>query len=671
LICNFTDASWGRFLDWIAHDLSIKGLPMTSRATHHIGNKPAELKRAHAFWQKGVELSKRKDWHEAAAQFERACKAVPNDVLYRLNLARALYKEERYEEAVRQARRILTLDATQILARRLAGESLVKMGSHTEAVELLLAGREHVGQDFDYLYALGQALQGAGRFQEGISVFMEAISHKVDHAQSFYHLAMCFHGLSMRRETVECLETVQVLGVEKGEMACDSLLAFIRRECLDWDKAERDLASLKRRVMEAPDDERQWLSVFGSVVLTDDPVFQRKAAQICARNMKGVARPLADKLRPPQGRKLRLGFVSADFHHHATTILMAELLERLDPDRFELHLYSHGPNDGSAMRQRIQLAAHSFVEVAAMSDHDVARRIVGDQIDVLVDLKGHTSRSRLGIFAWRPAPIQVSFLGFPGTTGADFIDYVIGDPITSPIAHAADFTEKLAQMPVCYQPNDRLRPLPAPTTRAAHGLPDDALVLCGFNQPFKISPEVMDVWCGLLQDLPHAVLWLLKWTQESAEPLMAEARKRGIAPERIVLAAAVPNAEHLSRFALADLYLDAWPCNGHTTVSDALWAGVPVVTLQGRTFVARVASSLLHAVGLNDCVTHDVDAYRAKVLSLANDAAQRQQLRQHLVAARATAPLFDADRYAADFGALIERMVDRGAQGQQPDHLPA
>jgi len=671
LICNFADVPKGRFLDWTAHDLSIKGLPMTSRATHHIGNKPAELKRAHAFWQKGVELSKRKDWHEAAAQFERACKVVPNDVLYRLNLARALYKEERFEEAVRQAKRILSLDASQILARRLAGESLVKMGSHTEAVDLLLAGRDHVGQDFDYLYALGQALQGAGRFQEGISVFMEAISLKVDHAQSFYHLAMCFHGLTMRRETVECLETVQVLGVEKGEMACDSLLAFIRRECLDWDKGERDLVSLRRRVMDAPDDERQWMSVFGAVVLTDDPVFQRKAAEICARHLKGAAHQLSGPLRQTQGRKLRIGFVSADFHHHATTILMAELLERLNPERFELHLYSHGPNDGSAMRQRIQSAAHSFVEVATLSDQDVAKRIVGDQIDVLVDLKGHTSRSRLGIFAWRPAPIQLSFLGFPGTTGAEFIDYFVGDPITSPLDHAADFTEKLAQMPVCYQPNDRLRPLPSPTTRAAHGLPDDALVLCGFNQPFKISSEVLDTWCGLMQELPHAVLWLLKWTKESAEPLMAEARKRGIATDRIVLATAMPNAEHLSRFALADVYLDAWPCNGHTTVSDALWAGVPVVTLQGRTFVSRVAASLLHAVGLDECVTHDVAAYRSKVLSLAHDAHERQRLRQHLVAARGTAPLFDADRYAADFGALIERMVDRAAQGQAPDHLPA
>jgi predicted O-linked N-acetylglucosamine transferase (SPINDLY family) len=629
------------------------------------------LKKAQACWSKGVELSKRMAWGEATVQFQRACQAAPTDSVYRLNLARALQKQERHTEAAEQARRLIAQDPNLALARRILGECLLKTGDHVEAVQVLMAGRDQAQQDFDYLYALGQALHDAGRFQEGISVLMQGIALKVDHVLSYYQLAMCFHGLRMRAEAVECLETAQVLGIPGGELACDSLLSFIRRECLDWDKAAMDLAALERRVAEAPPDARQWLSVFSAVVLTDDPVFQLKAAAICARQFQDRAKPMSPQLKPTAGRKLRIGWVSADFHHHATTMLMAELLERLDPQRFEVFLYSHGPDDGSPMRARIQRAATQFVEVGQMSDRDAAQRIRDDGIDVLVDLKGHTAHCRLGIFGWRPAPIQVTYLGFPGTTGATCIDYMIGDPIVSPLSHAADFSEKLALLPDCYQPNDRLRPLPSPTTRVAHGLPEDALVLCGFNQPFKISPEVMDTWCGLLQALPGSVLWLLKWTKESVEPLMREVVRRGVSADRIVLAPAVLSSEHLSRFALADIYLDAWPCNGHTTVSDALWAGVPVVTLQGRTFVSRVASSLLHAVGLPEWVSTDVDGYVSRVLQLAAHPEQRQAVRSHLQTARDQAVLFDTEAYARHFAQLLERMVARAEQGLAPDHLDA
>ncbi len=642
---------------------------MNARAHHNIGRTSPELKKAHQCWQQGVEVSRKQRWGEAIKLFERACKSAPSDSLYRLNLARALAKDHRFDDALEQANLILARDPAQTLARRLAGECLNRKGASHAAADLLLGGRDEAKGDFEYLEVLGQALHGAGRFREAIGVLMDAIALKVDHAHSFYQLAMCFYGLNMRQEAVECLETVQVLGLVNGELACDSLLAFLRRECCDWDKASSDLASLIQRVAAAPDDQSLWLSVFGAVTLTDDPAFQLKAAQICARHMAAAAKPMHTSLKPTTGRVLKLGFVSADFHQHATTILMAELLERLDATRFEVHLYSHGPDDGSPMRRRVQAAAKSFVEVSKLSDHEVAQQIHADGIDVLVDLKGHTSRSRLGIFAWRPAPVQVSYLGFPGTTGADYIDYMIGDATVSPLAHAADFSEKLALMPITYQPNDRQRPLPQPTTRAAHGLPEDAVVLCGFNQPFKISTDLLDHWCSLMQELPGAVLWLLRWNEQCEAPLREAIGQRGIAQDRVVFAPPMRNAEHITRFALADIYLDAWPCNGHTTVSDALWSGVPVVTLQGRTFVARVAASLLRAVGQPQCITTDVAAYRAKVLELARQPALRHQLRAELVLARQAAPLFDTDRYTHDFGQLMVQMVARAEAGLPPDHI--
>jgi predicted O-linked N-acetylglucosamine transferase (SPINDLY family) len=371
----------------------------------------------------------------------------------------------------------------------------------------------------------------------------------------------------------------------------------------------------------------------------------------------------------PLGARLRVGFVSNDLQQHATAHLMAEVFEKLDPNRFDVTLYSHGADDGSSMRERLKRSNARFTDVSRVSDLDVARSIRSDGIEVLVDLKGHTKNNRMGIFAYRPAPVQVSFLGFPGTTGADYIDYFIGDAIVAPIDHADHYSEKLALLARCYQPNDRQRPRPMPCTREAAGLPPDALVLCGFNQPFKLSPEVFDVWCGILHQVPGSVLWLLEWNEYLPAQLRSEAEARGVDASRLVFAPRLDTQQHINRLALADLFIDTWPCNGHTTASDALWAGLPVVTYSGATFASRVATSLLNAVGLRDLATDTVADYQAKVLELARDPGRRQAVRDHLVQARDTSPLFDSAGFTADFGELLLGMADRWAQGHPPRHI--
>jgi predicted O-linked N-acetylglucosamine transferase (SPINDLY family) len=412
---------------------------------------------------------------------------------------------------------------------------------------------------------------------------------------------------------------------------------------------------------------------FAHAVLGTDRAEQRQAATSCARFMSQDVQPLP-ALRSdwaPGRRRLRVGYVSADFHGHATTILMAEMLERHDRERFDVRLYSHGPDDGSSMRRRIEAACEGFVETRSWTDLQIAQRIRDDGIDLLVDLKGHTRDNRLGIFAYRPAPLQASFLGYPGTTGVRAMDYLIGDAIVTPLAHAADYSEKLAQMPVCYQPNDRQRLLPEAPSRASQGLPDEALVLCGFNQPYKISPEVLDSWCRLLLALPQAVLWLLEWTPQALMNLRREATQRGVDPQRLIGAPRVSPQVHMARLRLADLFVDTWPCNAHTTASDALWAGVPIVTQQGQTFASRVCASLLHAVGTPELVCDDTTQYEATVRALAADAPRRAALRAHLARARDSAPLFDSERFARDIEALYLRMATRHAQGLPPEHLPA
>ena len=275
------------------------------------------------------------------------------------------------------------------------------------------------------------------------------------------------------------------------------------------------------------------------------------------------------------------------------------------------------------------------------------------------------------MLAQRPAPLQVTWLGFPGTTGAPYIDYLIGDRVVTPLANAAHFGEKIAQLPNCYQPNDARRALPQASTRAEWGVPEDALLLCAFHQSYKISAPVFDQWCALLHELPGAVLWLLQWNANVQAALIAAAAQRGIGAERLAFAPLLPLQDHLSRLAHADLYLDAWPCNAHTTAGEALWVGVPVVTIEGATFAQRVASSLLHTSGLPELVCGDVDAYRSIVLALAGDPARRADLRARLESERRSNPLFDGARFARDIEHLYRRMWQGCIAGQRPQHLPA
>jgi len=292
-------------------------------------------------------------------------------------------------------------------------------------------------------------------------------------------------------------------------------------------------------------------------------------------------------------------------------------------------------------------------------------------IDILVDLKGATFNTPLSVFAQRPAPLQVTWLGFPGTSGAPFIDYLIGDRTVTPLADAAHFSEKIAQLPHCYQPNDAGRALPKPSTRADWGVPEEALLLCAFHQSYKISAAVFDEWCTLLHALPGSMLWLLQWNTNVQAALTKAAAERGIAAERLVFAPVVPLESHLSRLAHADVYLDAWPCNAHTTAGEALWVGVPVVTIEGRTFAQRVAASLLRTSGLPELVCGDVDAYRATVVALAEDPVRRAALRARLQEGRSTNRLFDGAAFAADIEQLYRRMWQRAVAGERPEHLPA
>jgi len=284
---------------------------------------------------------------------------------------------------------------------------------------------------------------------------------------------------------------------------------------------------------------------------------------------------------------------------------------------------------------------------------------------------GHTRGHRLGVFAARPAPVQMAYLGYPGTTGSGFIDYFVGDAIATPLAHEAQFSEKIVQLPGCFQPNGRWRPLPQPMARADAGLPEDAFVMCAFNHTYKIGPQAFDAWCRVLHRLPRAVLWLKETNRQLHDNVRREAAARGIAPERIVFAPVVSYEAHFSRLALADVFVDTWPYNAHTTAADALWAGVPVLTLPGESFASRVAASVLAAVGLEGLAMGSIDDYESALVTMAQDPEVLAGLRAHLVDNRLALPLFDSPAYTRRFEAVLATLWQRWCRGEAPAHLEA
>ena len=406
---------------------------------------------------------------------------------------------------------------------------------------------------------------------------------------------------------------------------------------------------------------------FALLASSDSPAEQLRCARIFV-----AARPttpvidVSPRVQQLDGR-IHLAYLSADFHDHATAHLMAELFETHDTERFEVTAFSFGPNADSPMRRRLTRAFKEFKDVRDRSDAEVAQMLREREIDIAIDLKGLTNGSRPGILALRPAPVQVNYLGYPGTMGADWIDYVVADATVIPPGDDEFYTEKVVRLPDSYQVNDRQRFIaPQTPTRAEAGLPETGIVFCCFNNNYKITPNVFDVWMRLLRRVHGSVLWLLTDNATVVSNLRNESSRRGIAPERLVFASRTKLDDHLARHRIADLFLDTLPCNAHTTASDALWAGLPVVTCMGNTFAGRVGASLLRAIGLPELVAGGLTEYELLAVELAQTPAWLSALRTRLARNRATHPLFDVDRYRGHIEQAYTAMWARHRRGEPP-----
>ena len=433
------------------------------------------------------------------------------------------------------------------------------------------------------------------------------------------------------------------LRLEPANETALSDLIFLKKQRASWEGLPGLLADFRKRVgQHARRDETSALTPFSFLSDPSSRTEQRDAAAAWSRRHL-VYQP---STRTLSSGRLRIGYLSADLHEHATGVLAVGLFEQHDRERFEIVAYSTGPDDGSALRRRLVAAFDRFVDVRGWSDERIAAAIRDDGIDLLVDLKGHTERAPTGVMARRPAPIAVSYLGYPGSMGAPFVDYLIGDAVVTPLAHASDYSEALVQLPHAYQVNDDRRAIADAPSRAELGLPEDAVVFCCFNQVYKITPDVFDAWTDILLASPGSVLWLLARPDDDIlrNVWRREAVSRGLDPQRLVFSDTRPHDAYLALYRRADLFLDTWPYNAHTTASDALWAGCPVLTFVGETFAGRVAASLLGAVDLPEGIARDRADYIGRAIKFAADRPSLAALRRRLERDVRSSPLFDTRR---------------------------
>ena len=507
----------------------------------------------------------------------------------------------------------------------------------------------------------GTAQVAAKQPEAALASFTRALQLAPDFLGAIANRAHVLFELQRYAEAIPDYE--KLLARDPGHAYSAGNLIFCKLQCCDWPSFEQDCKTTLARLRAG----QRVVPPVLSAALLDSPADQLISAQLVARDKFPPAPPLwrGDTYRH---ERIRVAYLSADFHAHATAVLMAGVFEHHDRAKFEAFAISFGRDDGSPLRARLKQGVERFVDVRGQSDMDIARLMRGLEIDIAIDLKGYTSDARPAVFSFRPAPVQVSYLGFPGTMGAPFMDYLIADPIVVPEAHKPFYSEQIVWLPDTYQANDRTREASdAPIDRASAGLPPSAFVFCCFNNSYKIQPPVFDVWMRLLKGVEGSVLWLLADNAAATNNLKREAAARGVDPERLVFAPRRPLPEHLARHRLADLFLDTLPYNAHTTASDALWTGLPVVTCKGTTFAGRVAASVLHAAGFPELVTESLQDYEALALRLAHDPTALANRKSRLAAERATMKLFDATRFTHHLEAAYATMHERRLQGLRPE----
>lgn len=639
---------------------------------------------------------------DARVALQESLRLDPGNTSVQANLASALLGEGRAGEAIAILRRAIAAQPGDAALHNNLGNALRASGDDAGAREAYRAALARVPDDFNAtlnlaatelalgavvdaemrlravlarqphpqaLLLLGNVLHRQQRYAQAQAAFEQGAQLAPQAAQFPYQAGLMAdeqrHYADAARLYRRALQLDPTLHLAEGQ------LLFVARRQYDWATAE----PLARRVKARALDGSGAIDPFAFLAEDATPAEQLACARARAARVERDSASLRQRVHFTHGARkpgaLRVGYVSAGFHAHATTLLVTPMFEQLGQrDDLELHLYATTPDDGSDARRRLRRAAHALHEVATQPSAAIAQQIHAAGIDVLVDVDGWCDGGRPELFALRPAPVQATWLAYPGSTGASFIDYLIADRFLIPDSSRQFCSEAVAWLPRCYQPSDPARPIETPPPRSAFGLPDEAVVFASFNNSWKLNAASFARMCAVLRGVPGSVLWLLDAGGDAATRLREAARAHGVDGTRLVFSPALPHIQHLARYEHADLFLDTNPYNAHTTASDAIWAGCPVLTRPGETFESRVAGSINHHLGMPELIARDDDDFIAIATRLGNDRTARAALRERLATQRTVSGLFDMQGYARDFAALLHAMATRGPHLDSPPSTP-
>lgn len=671
-------AVYGRVLE--AEPANAEALHLSGLAAYQSGNLTeaaqfidaaisADPDRAKYHSNRGNVAKAAGDFDGARQSYGRALEIDAEFQDARFNLGVLFHESGEMEKAAQEYGALLAAIPDHADAGNNMGLVRLRQGRFKEAERHFRAVLARNPEFWEAYLNLGMVHERQGRLSDAEAVYRKAAEggHR---AEAFFNLGCV---LEQRRRAAEAIEALENALAENPDYAeAKTALRHQYMHACAWS----DLARLETTIDETAmrsDDDRTAETPFFSVVRSDDQALNLRTAKSWSRHLERHYRPLFPGIarrKRSHGEQLSIGYLSNDFFDHATAHLMGGLFEAHDRNRFRINAYSYGRDDGSHYRRKIAESCDLFVDIRDVDHARAAQKIHADGIDILIDLKGWTQGNRLAVCAHHPAPLQATYLGFPGSTGASFFDYAIVDSVVVPPENAGFFSEALAYMPDCYQVNDMTQEIAdTPVFRADFGLPENDVVFSCFNSPYKIEPAVFDVWMDLLDAVPESVLWLFAGNDLAMANLRNTAEARGISPGRIVFGEHVPKSAHLRRMQMADVALDTRVCNGHTTTSDALWAGIPVVALEGEHFASRVSASCLRAVGLGEMIMPTIDAYRETALRLANEPSARASLKARLWANRLREPLFDTHAFARSFEHLLQAMWARHARGAAPHEI--
>ncbi len=609
-------------------------LPLREAVVQHPGFAPAWANLA-------VALAAQQRLDEAFACARTAVECAPESIASCQVFAAIAIQSGNAEAAIPVCRAALARSPGNPMLVAALADALKGAGARVEALALLAPLVADPRASAEVLVSYGALCVESGQFPEAIGCLERAVASGPPNPRAWDNLGTAYAMTEQVEHAASAFSRAAELDPKLSPAICH--LAGALRTLCDWDGLQRvDAIWLDR--FDRPDSDPRW-NPFVAIFLPTTPAQQLRAARLWSRHTLPAVAVSAPALVRSPGSRLRVGYLTSDLHDHATAHLAAGLFERHDRSTTEICAYSYGTDDGSAMRSRLVRAFDRWVDIAGVSDDTAAGRIRDDGIDVLVELKGHTAGSRLGISCRRPAPIQLHYLGFPGTLGLDAISHLVADAVVVPAGEEAGYHEMLLRMPVCYQVNDDRRALPVAPARSELGLPDDRIVLACFNQTNKLSRTFFHLWAQAMREVPGSVLWLYVPHELTQRNVRREAEREGLDPRRIVFASKVANEAHIARLRAADLALDLLPYGSHTTGSDALWAGVPLLSCRGATFAGRVGASLLAAVGMPELVRETEEDYGAELLRLLRDPERLRGYKHYLDAERRRLPLFDTEGF--------------------------